>query len=78
MDENRKYELLYVAGGMVEALPIISMLESLEIDVVTLDAGAGGALAFTLGRLGRVELYVPPHRLEEAREHLNQMLGRET
>lgn len=74
MPPKAKLELLYTASGTVESNLLVSMLESQGFKVIVIEAGAGAALGITVGSLGRVELYVPPQQLPQARTYLNTIL----
>lgn len=73
MSETDGYELLFEAQGAMEANLIVSYLVAQGIEVVKIGAGAGEAFGFTMGPLGRVELYVPAAQIEAAETLLDEM-----
>ncbi len=64
------YVYLTSAAGMAEANLLRSMLEAAGISVLFVGESAGPAYGFTVGTLGRVDLWVPRDRQAEADELL--------
>jgi hypothetical protein len=60
------YTLVCSASGQAEANLIQSVLEAAGIPVLKFGESAGSVYGFTLGELGRVDLWVPTDRLAEA------------
>lgn len=73
MSDN--FKLLFTAQGMAQAHLIESFLASHDIDVTVIGAGAGQAFGFTVGPLGRVEIYVPTDQHEAAETLLEDYLA---
>ena len=69
-----EYVYLTSAAGMAEANLLRSMLEAAGIAVLFVGESAGPAYGFTLGTLGRVDLWVPRDRQTEAGEILAGLL----
>lgn len=68
--DNNDWELLEETFGMPQAELIRSYLEAQGIPVFLSQEGAGHALGLTVGTMGRVEVLVPAHQLEAARQAL--------
>ena len=64
---DSSYQWLCSAHGQVEANLIQSVLEAADIRVLTFSESAGAVYGFTVGALGRVDLWVPGEHLAEAR-----------
>ena len=70
MDEM-KYEKLTDAQGRLEATMIESYLEAQGIDVELIQESIGhSSYAVLVNGLGRVQIFVPRDKIEEAREFL--------
>lgn len=63
------------ATGMLQAQLLKSVLESAGIPVVLKYESIGQIYGLTLDGLGEVQVQVPPDRLEEARELLEESDG---
>ena len=67
---ENEWELLEQAAGLPQAELMRSFLEAQGIPVILNQEGAGHALGLTIGPLGWVEVMVPAHKLEAARQAL--------
>jgi hypothetical protein len=69
--EEMKYEKLTEIQGRLEADMIESYLEAEGIDVELIQESIGhSSYAVTVNGLGRVQVFVPKDKIEEAREWL--------
>lgn len=59
--------LVYTAAGPSEAIVIKSVLETNGIEVKEVQETAGKLWGLTMDGLGKVEIYVPEEKFEEAR-----------
>lgn len=66
-DKKTTWLLAYTASGPSEAIVIRSVLESSGIKVKEVQETAGKLWAITVDGLGKVDIYVPEEKLEEAR-----------
>ena len=72
MSEKKKenWLLVYTANGPSEAMVIRSVLETNDIEVKEVQETAGKLFALSMDGLGKVEIYVPEDKFEEAKELL--------
>ena len=68
--EKGEWVLAYTASGPSEAIVIKSVLETNGINVREVQETAGKLWALTMDGLGKVEIYVPSEKFNEAREIL--------
>ena len=61
------YQFLCSAHGQVEANLIRSVLEAAGMRVLTFSESAGAVYGFTVGEMGRVDLWISAEHLAEAR-----------
>jgi len=69
MKEEMKYELLTELSSRLEADLLESYLEANDIDVELFQESIGqNAYPVTIDMLGRVQVFVPKEKIEQARE----------
>ncbi|HEY5157607.1 MAG TPA: DUF2007 domain-containing protein [Anaerolineales bacterium] len=69
--EQLKYENIVEVNGRLEAEIIESLLEAEGIDVELVQESIGhSAYSVAVDRLGRVQIFVPKEKVDEAREWL--------
>ena len=66
--EGKGWDVVYVASGQLEAQVIKSKLECEGIPVVLKYDSAGLVFGFTIDGLGEVNILVPKHLAQEAKE----------
>jgi len=67
-EKNTDWVLAYTANGPSEAIVVRSVLETNGIEVKEVQETAGKLWALTMDGLGKVDIYVPQDKFEEARE----------
>jgi hypothetical protein len=68
-DEN--WEIVDEVSGELQAELLRGLLEAQGIEVVLNQEGAGRAYGLNIGTLGQVQIMVPSHAAEEARQILD-------
>ncbi len=63
-----KWELVIEVSGEFQANLLRNLLEAQGIKVFLNQEGAGKAYGFTVGPLGQVQVLVPEHQSQEARQ----------
>ncbi|MCL4274230.1 MAG: DUF2007 domain-containing protein [Anaerolineales bacterium] len=78
MKEEMKYELLTELTSRLEADLLESYLEANDIDVELFQESVGqNAYPVTIDMLGRVQVFVPKEKIEQARELLEIFITQE-
>lgn len=78
MKEEMKYELLTELTSRLEADLLESYLEANDIDVELFQESIGqNAYPVTIDMLGRVQVFVPKEKIEQARELLKIFITQE-
>lgn len=70
---NNDYVYIYSVSGQLAGDMIRILLESMDIPAITLQESAGVTYGLTVGPLGEVKVYVPPDKVEEAKEIIRAM-----
>ncbi|UCD99942.1 MAG: DUF2007 domain-containing protein [Chloroflexota bacterium] len=65
---EEKWELIIEVSGELQANLLKNLLESQDIKVFLNQEGAGKAYGLTVGPLGQVQVLVPEHQSQEARQ----------
>lgn len=65
---DEKWELITEVSGELQADLLRNLLEAQGIQVFLNQEGAGRAYGLTVGPMGEVQVLVPSHQSEEARE----------
>ncbi len=69
-EQGTNWLLVHTASGPSEAIVVRSVLETNGIEVKEVQETAGKLFAISMDGLGKVEIYVPEERFEEAKELL--------
>lgn len=66
-----KYDLVWIACGMLDAETIRLLLESFNIKVKMFQESLGAVYGMAFGPIGEVEIFVPHKNANEAKEILD-------
>ncbi len=72
-DNAAAYVPAYAAAGMIEANLVRAVLEAAGIPALVYGESAATAYGFTVGDMGRVDIWVPRERQAEALEIIERM-----
>ena len=72
--KSKKYKLLYVAHGEMDAQLIKNFLNSRGIDAVSYEESLGTLYGLTATPLGEVEIYVRNEDFDTAKIALNEII----
>lgn len=70
-EKETNWLLAYTAGGPSEAIVISSVLETNGIKVKEVQETVGKLFAISMDGLGKIDIYVPEEKFDEAMDLLN-------
>ncbi len=71
---TEKYDLVWIAYGMLDAETIRLLLESFQIKIKMFQESLGAVYGMAFGPIGEVEIFVPHHQADEAKQILDDYI----